>query len=141
MKILTNSEVGTYALAEKVAKSLRGGEAILLSGTLGAGKTTFTKGLAKALGVTKTVVSPTFTIIKEYFGSSLTLYHIDMYRIEDEDEIYELGIEELYQPDSVTVIEWNKMEELPERVIRISIEVKGESQREWEIEGLESDNN
>ncbi|MBQ8178798.1 MAG: tRNA (adenosine(37)-N6)-threonylcarbamoyltransferase complex ATPase subunit type 1 TsaE [Clostridia bacterium] len=140
MKILTNSEVETYALAERIASKLSGGEAILLSGTLGAGKTTFTKGLAKALGVTKTVVSPTFTIIKEYQGSTLTLYHIDMYRIEDEDEIYELGIEELYQPDSVTVIEWNKMEELPERVIRIKIEVKGESQREWEIDGLESDN-
>ena len=87
MKIVTKSESETYALAEKIAKTLSGGEAILLSGTLGAGKTTFTKGLAKALGVVKTVVSPTFTIVKEYQGSSLMLYHIDMYRIEDEDEI------------------------------------------------------
>lgn len=137
----TNSELETYALAEEVALTLRGGEAILLSGTLGAGKTTFTKGLAKALGVTKMVVSPTFTIIKEYQGSTLTLYHIDMYRIEDEDELYELGIEELYQKDTVTVIEWNKMQELPDRVIRINIDVTGENQRKWEISGLESDNN
>ncbi len=137
MKFITKSETETHALAEKIARTLSGGEAILLSGTLGAGKTTFTKGLAKALGVQKTVVSPTFTIIKEYQGTSLMLYHIDMYRIEDEDEIYELGIEELYQKDSVTVIEWNKMEELPEKVIRINISVIGESEREWEVEGIE----
>lgn len=137
MKFVTKSEIETHALAEKIARTLSGGEAILLSGTLGAGKTTFTKGLAKALGVQKTVVSPTFTIIKEYKGTSLMLYHIDMYRIEDEDEIYELGIEELYQKDSVTVIEWNKMEELPEKVIRINISVIGESEREWEVEGIE----
>lgn len=138
MKFVTNSETETHALASEIAKNLRGGEAILLRGTLGAGKTTFTKGLAKALGVTKTVVSPTFTIIKEYQGTEFTLYHIDMYRIEDEDEIYELGIEELYTPDSITVIEWNKMQELPEKVIRINVEVLGESQREWEVLGLES---
>lgn len=137
MKFVTKSETETHALAEKIARTLSGGEAILLSGTLGAGKTTFTKGLAKALGVQKTVVSPTFTIIKEYQGTSLMLYHIDMYRIEAEDEIYELGIEELYQKDSVTVIEWNKMEELPEKVIRINISVIGESEREWEVEGIE----
>ena len=137
MKFVTKSETETHALAEKIARTLSGGEAILLSGTLGAGKTTFTKGLAKALGVQKTVVSPTFTIIKEYQGTSLMLYHIDMYRIEDEDEIYELGIEELYQKDGVTVIEWNKMEELPEKVIRINISVIGESEREWEVEGIE----
>lgn len=137
MKFVTKSETETHALAEKIARTLSGGEAILLSGTLGAGKTTFTKGLAKALGVQKTVVSPTFTIVKEYKGTSLMLYHIDMYRIEDEDEIYELGIEELYQKDSVTVIEWNKMEELPEKVIRINISVIGESEREWEVEGIE----
>ncbi|MBQ9114608.1 MAG: tRNA (adenosine(37)-N6)-threonylcarbamoyltransferase complex ATPase subunit type 1 TsaE [Clostridia bacterium] len=137
----TNSELETFALAEEIAHTLRGGEAILLCGTLGAGKTTFTKGLAKALGVTKMVVSPTFTIIKEYQGSALTLYHIDMYRIEDEDELYELGIEELYQKDTITVIEWNKMQELPDRVIRINIDVTGENKRKWEISGLESDNN
>lgn len=137
MRLVTKNESETYALAGKIAKLLKGGEAILLSGNLGAGKTTFTKGLAKGLGVTKTVVSPTFTIVKEYEGNSLTLYHIDMYRIEDEDEIYELGIEELYRDDSVTVIEWNKMEELPEKVIKIAIKVLGESEREWEVSGIE----
>ncbi|MBR2480481.1 MAG: tRNA (adenosine(37)-N6)-threonylcarbamoyltransferase complex ATPase subunit type 1 TsaE [Clostridia bacterium] len=133
MIITTHNLQETEELAKKIASEIKGGEVLLLNGTLGAGKTTFTKGFAKALGVTKTVVSPTFTIIKEYEGSSLTLYHIDMYRIEDEDEIYELGIEELYRPDSVTVIEWNKMEELPDKVITINVKVEGETTRNWEI--------
>ena len=115
MIVITHTVQETEELARKIASEIKGGEVLLLNGTLGAGKTTFTKGFAKALGVKKTVVSPTFTIIKEYEGTSLTLYHIDMYRIEDEDEIYELGIEELYRSDSVTVIEWNKMEVLPEK--------------------------
>ncbi len=136
MIIVTNSLQETEALAKRIASEIKGGEVLLLNGTLGAGKTTFTKGFAKALGVEKTVVSPTFTIIKEYEGTSLTLYHIDMYRIEDEDEIYELGIEELYRADSVTVIEWNKMEELPEKVITINVEVLDETTRQWEILGL-----
>lgn len=136
MIAITNSLQETEQLATKIAGAINGGEVILLNGNLGAGKTTFTKGFAKALGVTKTVVSPTFTIIKEYEGDRLTLYHIDMYRIEDEDEIYELGIEELYRPDSVTVIEWSKMEELPEKVITINVEVMGETTRKWEILGL-----
>lgn len=136
MRVITKSLEETEKLAFDIASQINGGEVLLLNGTLGAGKTTFTKGFAKALGVTKTVVSPTFTIIKEYEGTSLTLYHIDMYRIEDEDEIYELGIEELYRSDSVTVIEWSKMECLPPKVITINVSVVDESTREWEIIGL-----
>ena len=136
MIVVTKSLLETEALAREIASVIKGGEAILLHGTLGAGKTTFTKGFAKALGVEKTVVSPTFTIVKEYKGESLMLYHIDMYRIEDPDEIYGLGIEELYAPDSVTVIEWNKMEELPEKVITINVEVVDETTRRWEILGI-----
>ncbi len=136
MIVVTNSLQETFLFAKQIAKALKGGEALLLNGTLGAGKTTFTKGLAQGLGVTKTVVSPTFTIIKEYEGTKFSLYHIDMYRIEDEDEIYELGIEELYRDDSITVIEWNKMEVLPERVIEINVEVIDENTRKWEVKGL-----
>ena len=136
MIVITHTLQETEELARKIASEIKGGEVLLLNGTLGAGKTTFTKGFAKALGVEKTVVSPTFTIIKEYEGTALTLYHIDMYRIEDEDEIYELGIEELYRSDSVTVIEWNKMEVLPEKVITLNVEVLGETTRQWEILGL-----
>lgn len=136
MIVITHTLQETEELARKIASEIKGGEVLLLNGTLGAGKTTFTKGFAKALGVKKTVVSPTFTIIKEYEGTALTLYHIDMYRIEEEDELYELGIEELYRSDSVTVIEWNKMEVLPEKVITLNVEVLGETTRQWEILGL-----
>ncbi len=136
MKYVTKSLEETYALATEIASRLEGGEALLLNGTLGAGKTTFTKGLGLALGVTKTIVSPTFTIIKEYKGAKFNLYHIDMYRIEDEDEIYELGIEELYTDDSITVIEWNKMKELPSRVITVNVSVVDETTREWDVIGL-----
>jgi tRNA threonylcarbamoyl adenosine modification protein YjeE len=112
----------TYAYAKEIANYLKGGEIILLDGDLGAGKTTFTKGLAKALGVTEEVVSPTFTIMNRYESGRLKLNHIDMYRIEHENEIAELGLEEAFSDDSVTVIEWNKFENLSGEILRISIE-------------------
>lgn len=136
MKLITRSTEETYALAQKIAQELNGGEVILLNGTLGAGKTTFTKGLALALGVKKTVVSPTFTIIKEYEGEKLHLYHIDMYRLEDDDELEELGVEELYREDSVVVIEWNRATILPNKVIKIDIEVIDPTTRRWEVKGI-----
>lgn len=136
MKLITRSTEETYALAQKIAQELNGGEVILLNGTLGAGKTTFTKGLALALGVKKTVVSPTFTIIKEYEGEKLHLYHIDMYRLEDDDELEELGVEELYREDSVVVIEWNRATILPNKVINIDIEVIDPTTRKWEVKGI-----
>ena len=74
-------------MAEKIARTLRGGEVIVLSGELGAGKTAFTKALAAALGVKETVLSPTFTMVKEYKGENLGLYHFDLYRIEDAAEL------------------------------------------------------
>ena len=136
MKLITRSTEETYALAQKIAQELNGGEVILLNGTLGAGKTTFTKGLALGLGVKKTVVSPTFTIIKEYEGEKLHLYHIDMYRLEDDDELEELGVEELYREDSVVVIEWNRATILPNKVIKIDIEVIDPTTRKWEVKGI-----
>ncbi|MBO5776211.1 MAG: tRNA (adenosine(37)-N6)-threonylcarbamoyltransferase complex ATPase subunit type 1 TsaE [Clostridia bacterium] len=136
MKLITRSTEETYALATSVAKELNGGEVILLNGNLGAGKTTFTKGLALALGVQKTVVSPTFTIIKEYKGDKLHLYHIDMYRLEDDDELEELGVDELFRDDSVVVIEWNRATVLPKKVIKIDIEVIDPTTRGWEVQGI-----
>ena len=92
--------------------------------------------MALALGVKKTVVSPTFTIIKEYEGEKLHLYHIDMYRLEDDDELEELGVEELYREDSVVVIEWNRATILPNKVIKIDIEVIDPTTRKWEVKGI-----
>lgn len=111
----------TYALAEKLANTLDGGNVILLSGELGAGKTTFTKGLAKALGVKEEVTSPTFTILNVYESGRVKLNHLDMYRVESADELAELGIEECFDDESVTVIEWNKFEHFDGQVIDISI--------------------
>lgn len=111
----------TYSLAAAVAGELDGGEVILLDGDLGAGKTTFTKGLAKALGVTEEVTSPTFAIMNVYESGRLRLNHIDMYRIQSEDEIAELGIEDSFDPDSVTVIEWNKLRHLDGKIYHIQV--------------------
>lgn len=130
----------TYALAKKVADTLDGGEVLLLDGDLGAGKTTFTKGLAKALGVKEEVTSPTFTILNVYEDGRLKLNHLDMYRVESSDELAELGIEECFDEDAVTVIEWNKFEHFDGKVIKISVKTLGETKREYDI-ALQQDEN
>lgn len=124
----------TYALASEIVQELQGGEVILLEGDLGAGKTTFTKGLAKALGVEEEVTSPTFTILNVYEDGRLKLNHLDMYRVESADELAELGIEDCFDDDSVTVIEWNKFEHFDGKVIKISITSDGETQRTFDVE-------
>ncbi len=106
----------TEKLAAEFCNYIKGGDVILLNGYLGAGKTTFTKGVAKALGVKEIVTSPTFTIMKEYEGK-YKLCHFDMYRIEDVDEVEELGLRELlYDDDNICMIEWNKFDELTEYI-------------------------
>ena len=94
MTFVSKSVDDTYSFAFEFADLLYGGEIVLLNGDLGAGKTTFTKGLAKALGVTEEVTSPTFTIMNVYTSGRLKLNHLDMYRVENEDELYELGVSE-----------------------------------------------
>lgn len=136
MKAITHSASQTRALAGDIAARLQGGETLLLTGELGAGKTTFTKGLAEALGIKRTVQSPTFTIMREYTGGRLMLYHIDMYRLEGEGELGELGLEECFDGGSVVVIEWNKIKNPPGKIIDISIVSLGGDEREIEIKGL-----
>jgi tRNA threonylcarbamoyladenosine biosynthesis protein TsaE len=108
----------TSRLAAQLADFLRPGDVIALEGDLGAGKTTFTKGLAKGLDVKKTVNSPTFTIIKEYRGR-LPLYHMDVYRVADAFE--DLGFDEYFEGDGVTVVEWAHLieEQLPAEMLTI----------------------
>ena len=136
MMIITANEEETKNLAKNLSENLSGGEVILLNGELGAGKTTFTKGLAAGLGSAKTVVSPTFTIMHEYADGRLPLYHFDMYRITSEDELYELGLEEYLYENGVSVIEWNKFERLPEKVITVDIVSLGGDKRKIEICGF-----
>lgn len=136
MKFMCNSVSDTYAVASRLARKLNGGEIILLSGDLGAGKTTFTKGLAMALGISEVVTSPTFTFMKSYTGR-LTLYHYDMYRVTDSSELYELGLEEyLGAAGGVCVIEWNKFENL-KNTINITIGGAGDSPRRIDVEGID----
>lgn len=99
------------------------GQVIALTGDLGAGKTTLTKAIARGLGVSEMITSPTFTIVKEYRSGRLPLFHFDVYRIGDIDEMYELGYEEYFYGDGLCVIEWaDLIEELiPEDALRISI--------------------
>lgn len=133
MKMISRCEKDTFALAADVAKTLRAGDVILLHGELGAGKTTFAKGLAKALGIEETVTSPTFNYVKEYQGGRLPLFHFDMYRVSDADEVYELGLEEYFYRGGVVVVEWNKFDGI-ERPIEVSIRSLGGDVREIEID-------
>lgn len=120
----------TERLGERLAKQLKAGDVITLEGDLGAGKTTFTKGIARGLGVQRVVNSPTFTIIKEYEGH-LPLYHMDVYRLEDQDE--DLGFDEYFYGDGVTVVEWAQFiqEMLPEENLTITIKHVKEDEREF----------
>ena len=131
-KIVNNIEETTL-LAIKIGHHLFPGAVIALEGDLGAGKTTFTKGIARALGITKTVNSPTFTIIKEYHGS-MPLYHMDVYRMESEDE--DLGFDEYFYGDGVTVIEWaSKIKsQLPKEYLHINIYITDGERRKLEFE-------
>ncbi|OEH91723.1 tRNA (adenosine(37)-N6)-threonylcarbamoyltransferase complex ATPase subunit type 1 TsaE [Bacillus solimangrovi] len=128
-EFVTHTFEETMLFAETLATKLSAGDVLTLEGDLGAGKTTFTKGLAKGLGVKRTVNSPTFTIIKEYKGSRLPLYHMDVYRLEESEE--DLGFDEYFFGDGVTVVEWAKFikDQLPKEYIEITIQHNGDSTR------------
>lgn len=123
LTILNSVEVA-QAFGEGWAADLTGGEVIALHGVLGAGKTQLVKGLARGLGYRGDVTSPTFTIIHEYRGGRLPIYHMDLYRIADEKSAIDIGMEEYLPSDGVTVIEW------PERIASIL----PPDTRHWELE-------
>lgn len=123
----------TIKIAYDLAKNFKGSEIILLNGELGAGKTTFAKGIAKALDISDTIVSPTFTIMNEYSGR-LKLYHYDMYRIIERDDLIELGIEEYLYLGGVAVIEWNKFNLDNLKVINVNLEYVEDGIRRITIE-------
>ncbi|MGB2873428.1 tRNA (adenosine(37)-N6)-threonylcarbamoyltransferase complex ATPase subunit type 1 TsaE [Psychrobacillus psychrotolerans] len=117
---MINSEQETQALAEQMAARLHAGDVLTLEGDLGAGKTTFTKSVAKGLGIKRNVNSPTFTILKQYEGR-LPLNHLDVYRLANSDE--DLGWDELFYGDAVSIIEWAHLieEDLPAERLAIQI--------------------
>ena len=131
----TRSEAGTLAMGERVAEILLPApKLIVLRGDLGAGKTTLVKGIAEALGAAEIsdVTSPTFTLVHEYAGPKVRLYHLDLYRLETERELLTLGLEEMVEePDALVLVEWG--EKFPSVVARadgeIAIEDAGEDER------------
>ncbi|MBR2213610.1 MAG: tRNA (adenosine(37)-N6)-threonylcarbamoyltransferase complex ATPase subunit type 1 TsaE [Eubacterium sp.] len=118
------SEKDTFDLGKKLGADAKPGQIVCIDGDLGVGKTVFTKGFAKGLGVGDDVVSPTFTIIQEYTDGRLPMYHFDVYRIGHPDEMYDIGYEEYFYGDGVCLVEWSsRIEELlPEESIHINIE-------------------
>lgn len=127
-QIQTNSVDHTMKVAEKLASLLKPGDVITLEGDLGAGKTTFTKGIAQGLGVKRVVNSPTFTIIKEYKGE-LPLYHMDVYRLEDSDE--DIGFSDYFDADGISVVEWAHFIEdyLPSEYLNVNMTYVDEHKR------------
>lgn len=124
MTIETNSAEETFALGEKIGKEANPGTVITLEGDLGVGKTVFAQGLAKGLGIDDAITSPTFTIVQVYEEGRLPLYHFDVYRIADPDEMYEIGFEDYFYGQGVTLIEWANLidELLPANRTDITIE-------------------
>jgi tRNA threonylcarbamoyladenosine biosynthesis protein TsaE len=135
---ISHSPTETESLGESWGREAQHGLVIALSGDLGAGKTQLVKGIARGLGVTSRVHSPTFTLVNEYSGGRLRLFHLDLYRLETRAQILSAGLEEYWQPDGVAVIEWAervteelrmKNEESKQRVRHVQIEVLSETER------------
>lgn len=144
MKIFTTrSREETVALAKKLGQRLSGGEVIAYRGGLGAGKTAFTGGLAEGYGISCDVTSPTFAIVNEYTDGEKTLYHFDMYRIGDADELYSTGFFDYLDGSSVLAVEWSENVDyaLPEDTIYVDIKTIDESTREITISGENFDDN
>ena len=133
----TNSAEETRALGERLAEELRAGDVILLEGPLGAGKSEMARGIARGLGVTETVTSPSFTILNVYTSGRLPLYHFDWYRLESPEELYELGMEEYLGGDGVALVEWpgRCAEALPEDFAMIEITPEGPEERGFRLQG------
>lgn len=136
MTYVSKSESDTYKIAAEFAATLNGGEIVLLSGELGAGKTAFVKGLAAALGITDEVTSPTFTLMNVYRGA-LTLYHFDVYRLHSGEEAYAAGITEFFgEAGSVSCIEWweNVADAIVGDTIKITINYLENEMREINVD-------
>ena len=136
MQFITNAPEETEALGEKLAKLLRPGTVLAYLGDLGAGKTAFTRGLARGLGCRETVTSPTYTIVNEYLGGRLPLFHFDMYRLTSSDDLWDIGWEDYLDRQGVCAVEWG--ENVPEALagaLTVRIEKLGDSVRRITIDG------
>ena len=139
MEYITKSPSETEAVGAALARVLQPGAVIAYRGDLGAGKTAFTRGLARGLGVKENVTSPTFTIINEYLSGSMPLFHFDMYRLGSEDELFDIGWEDYLERGGVCAVEWSEnVWGAMEDAIVITISRLDEDTRKIEIEGGDS---
>ncbi len=130
MEYRTHSESETEAVGEALAATLFPGTVIAFTGDLGAGKTAFTRGLARGLGIGERVTSPTFTIVNEYEGGRLPLFHFDMYRLESSEELFDIGWEDYLRRGGVCAVEWSeKVADALVGALRVDIR-RGEGERD-----------
>lgn len=132
-KIMTFEEINEFA--KKLANYVKPGDLVALIGDLGTGKTTFSQNFAKEFGVTENLKSPTFNYVLEYFSGKFPLYHFDVYRLSNPEEIYEIGYEDYLNSDGVLLIEWANIieSELPKEYIKINFEYFDEDKRKLSI--------
>ena len=136
MEYITNSPEETEALGERLAKHLTPGTVLAYRGDLGAGKTAFTRGLARGLGYKEPVTSPTYTIVNEYLGGRLPLFHFDMYRLSSEEDLWDIGWEDYLERGGVCAVEWSEnVAAALEGSMLVSIEKTGENTRKITITG------
>ena len=129
--VVTHSAAETRAFGERLAQQLQAGDVVLLEGDLGAGKSELTRGIARGLGISGYVTSPSFTVLQVYEEGRLKLFHFDWYRLGSVNELYELALDEYLYDDGVSVVEWPDVarEAIPEKHLRIAVKVLGESDR------------
>ena len=136
MRFLTHEPEQTEAIGMKLARQLKPGDVIAFYGDLGAGKTAFTRGLAKGLGIDEAVTSPTYTIVNEYLSGKMPLFHFDMYRLGSSDELFDIGWEDYLVRGGVCAVEWSEnVEDALEDAITVSIHRLSDREREIVIEG------
>ena len=136
MIFTTNSPAETEAVGAALAKMLTPGTVLAYRGDLGAGKTAFTRGLAKGLGCTDTVTSPTYTIVNEYLSGRCPLFHFDMYRLASADDLWDIGWDDYLDRCGICAVEWSEnVSDAMENAIFVTIEKTGEDSRRITIEG------
>ena len=136
MEFTTHSPQETEALGQKLGQVLPAGTVIAYRGDLGAGKTAFTRGLARGLGITDPVTSPTYTIVNEYLGGRLPLFHFDMYRLHSADDLFDIGWDDYLERQGICAVEWSEnVEEALEAPLTVTICKTGEESRTITLEG------
>ncbi len=138
MVFQTHSPAETEALGAALGRILPAGTILAYRGDLGAGKTAFTRGLARGLGYTEPVTSPTYTIVNEYLGGRLPLFHFDMYRLASSDDLWDIGWEDYLDRNGICAVEWSEnVDDAMENAVYVTISKTGEESREICIEGGE----